>query len=247
MELSLDFIPKKVNHTRKIADIKDIFLKTEIEILLNNWCVQKLNEEYVFFKHFNSNRKGVIHQLILSGNEYDGVYELEIFGRNLKIKNIYDKELNDIVMKIETLGNYDLAKFDKRGYTYTVDKNIIGNENFNNEIQKYISQLSKIDIIEIFLNDKKKVKFDQNELGEIKFRNEFHKYLKNHLKNIKKINFSKKKKQYYISKLDLGEEEFKKELFRRNMVTPEEYELFTSQNKKQNSLLFNKLRKIEII
>jgi len=29
----------------------------------------------LFFKHFVSNKKGLIYQLILSGNDYDGIYE----------------------------------------------------------------------------------------------------------------------------------------------------------------------------
>ncbi|QUH22035.1 hypothetical protein [Alkaliphilus sp. B6464] len=247
MKFNMNIVPNKIDHLKEIADVKDVFLKTEIEILLNNWCVQQINQEYIFFKHFNSNRKGVIYQLILSGNEYDGIYELEVFGHDLKFKNVFKKEINDLMIEVKTNGNYDLARFNKKSYTFTVDRNITGDESFKIEIRKYLQQLSKIDIVEVIGLDNSIIQFDQQELGEIKFRGKLHNLLKKSINDIQKINFCKKKKQYYISKLDLGEEAFKKELFKRNMITPEEYEIYTTGDRNENAKLFSELRKIEII
>jgi len=242
----LDLIPPKAQHTKIVANIKDIYLKTKIEVLLNNWCVQKTNNEYIFFKHFNSNRKGVINQLILSGNDYDGIYEFEIFGHDLKMHNIFDKSINDLVIKIDSASNYDLATFNKRNNKITIFKRNHTDESFWHEISKYVSRLSAFDIINIIL-DGEIIIVDQQQLGELKFRKKTHEYFRQYKEQIKSIQFIQKKKQYYISRLDLGEEGFKNELFKRNLITHEEYNLFTTQNKDICSKVYKNMKKIEIL
>lgn len=241
-----NLIPPKAQHTKIVANIKDVYLKAKIEILLNNWCVQKTNNEYVFFKHFNSNRKGVINQLIFSGNDYDGIYEFEIFGHDLKMQNVFDKSINDLVIKIESLSNYDLAIFNKKNNKITVSRKNHTDESFWQEIAKHVSRLSTFDIINIILEDET-VTIDQQQLGELKFRKKTHEYLKQYREQIKTVQFIQKKKQYFISRLDLGEEEFKNELFKRKLITPEEYNLFTTQNKDICSKVYKNMKKIEIL
>jgi len=238
-------IPKKEAHIKSISDVKDVFLKTEVEILLNNWCVQKSNEDYIFFKHFKTDRKGVVYQLILSGNEYDGLYEMEVFGKHLKFKNIFDKSINDMVLKIETNGNYDLATFDKKGYSVTLDRK--SEKNFDSLLKSNLSEMSKIDIVEIVKNSGDKMIFEQNEMGEIKFRNAVNKLIKKNSEEIEKIHISRKKKPFHISRLDLGEAAFKEELFSRNFITNEEYMQFANGNQAQYNQLFENFKKVEII
>ena len=67
------------------------------------------------------------------------------------------------------------------------------------------------------------------------------------MNDIKIINFHRKSRQYYVSKLDLGEEAFKNELFKRKMITPEEYIKYTTNESSNNQKLFKSLIKIEII
>lgn len=238
-------IPKKEEHIKSISDVKDVFLKTEVEILLNNWCVQKTNEDYIFFKHFKTERKGVVYQLILSGNEFDGLYEMEVFGKNLKFKNIYDKSINDMVLKVETNSNYDLATFDKKGFNVSLDKS--KNSNFESALKSNLCEMSKIDIIEIETSGGGKVKFEQNELGEIKFRSLMNKFLKKNIDEIEKIHITRKKRPFHISRLDLGEKAFKEELFNRNFITNEEYDQFANGNQSLYSKLFENFKKVEII
>jgi len=241
----IDLIPPKAEHTKIVANIKNVYLKAKIEILLNNWCVQKTNNEYIFFKHFN-NRKGVINQLILSGNDYDGIYELEIFGHNLKIHNVFDKTINDLVIKIESSSNYALATFNKKNDKITVLRKNHGEESFWNEITHYISRLSTFDIINIILENET-ITIDQQQLGELKFRKKTYECLKKYREQINNIQFIQKKKNYYISRLDLGEEGFKNELLKRKLITPEEYNLFTTQNKDICSKIYKQMKKIEIL
>lgn len=238
-------IPKKVEHIKSISDIKDVFLKTEIEILLNNWCVQKTNDDYIFFKHFETSRKGVVYQLILSGNEYDGLYEMEVFGKHLKFKNAFDRSLNEMILKIETNGNYDLATFDKVGFNLTLDKT--KEFNFKEKVKSNLNEMSKIDIIEIETVSGQKIKFEQKEIGEIKFRTGINKILKKSFEEIEKIHIFKKKRPFHISRIDLGEHGFKEELIKRKFITLEEYEKFTSSNISTCTQFFENFKKVEII
>lgn len=241
-----NLIPPKAQHTKIVANVKDVYLKAKIEILLNNWCVQKTNNEYVFFKHFNSNRKGVINQLILSGNDYDGIYEFEIFGHNLIMKNVFDESINDLVIKIESSSNYDLAIFNKRNNKTTVSKKNHTQESFWKEIAQQLSRLSTFDIVTISYEDKT-VTIDQQQLGELKFRKRVYEEIKLHKAEIQTVQFIQKRKQYSISRLDLGEEDFKNELFKRKLITPEEYRLFTAQNKDICSKVYKNMKKVEIL
>lgn len=243
--LNLNLIPPKAHHTKVVANVKDVYLKAKLEILLNNWCVQKTNNEYVFFKHFNSNRKGVINQLILSGNDYDGIYEFEIFGHDLRMQNIYDKTINDLVMKIESCSNYDLAAFNKKKNVITVSKKTHSEESFWKEVSKQLARLSAFDIIIVSYSNEKVV-IDQQQHGELKYRKKTHEALKNKL-DIQDVQFIQKRKQYYISRLDLGEEDFRNELIKRNLITPEEYSLFTTQNQDICSEFYRNMKKVEIL
>lgn len=240
-------IPPKVEHTKIVANIKDIYLKTKIEILLNNWCVQKTNNEYIFYKHFNSNRKGVINQLILSGNNYDGIYEFEIFGHDLKFQNYYDHTINNMIIKIESLSNYDLATFIKKNTNVIIDRKEKNNDNiFWDEINKNILKLLSYDSVVIETSNNI-FELNHQQLGEIKFKRKILTILKNYKPDINLIKFKQKKKQFYISRMDLGEEDFKAELFKRQLISPQEYDLFTKQDKQVCSELYKNMKKIEIV
>lgn len=246
MNNNLSLIPPKTPHTKVVANVKDVYLKTKLEVLLNNWCVQKTNNEYIFFKHFNSNRKGVINQLILSGNDYDGVYEFEIFGHDLKMRNVFDRSINDLVIKIESSSNYDLAIFNKGNTVVSVSRKNLSEKEFGKEIAKQLSRLSTFDFIRFIYPDKTVVA-DQQQLGELKFRKKVYEHLKQRNEQPKTVQFVQKKRQYSISRLDLGEDGFRNELFKRQLITLEEYRLFTSQNKEFCSKAYKEMKKIEII
>ena len=77
---------------------KDIIAK----LITGGWFSGKDEEDEIFFyKHIKSNKKNMIYHIILSGTEYDGIYELEttskLFlgnfnkdGITLNIKNNFD-------------------------------------------------------------------------------------------------------------------------------------------------------------
>ena len=186
---------------------------------------------------------GVINQLILSGNDYDGIYEFEIFGHDLKMISIFDKNINDLVMKIESCDNYDLAVFNKRK-RITVSKSI-GRRQFWKEVAKQLSRLSSFDIVIVSYGEEKKT-FDQQQLGELKYRRKTQEALKDRSK-VQDVKFIQKRKQYCISRLDLGEEGFRNELIKRKLVTPEEYSLFTAQDEDICSAMYKNLKKVEIL
>lgn len=236
-------IPEKLEHNKVVANIKNVYTKTKMEILLNNWCVEKTNNEYIFYKHFNSDKKGVIHQLILSGGDYDGIYEFEVFGHDLSFENVYDQNSNDLVMKINSLSNYDLAEFNKKGYKFTVDKLNKTKDEFMADVTKYLSKLSRFDVVEV-KKDSKVIELNQQQLGEVKFRKRIYEFLKD---NIDGIKFIQKKKQYCISKIDLGEKDFKEEIINMGLVTEEEYNTYTSQRKDLCSKLYSEMKKVAIV
>lgn len=238
-------IPKKEEHIKSISDIKDVFLKTELEMLINNWCVQKSNGDYVFFKHFETSRKGVVYQLVLSGNDYDGLYEMEVLGKKLKLKNAFNKTINDMVLKFETLGNYELASFEKLDKSVFLDRKDY--PEFEKTLKTNLMELSKIDALDVTMKNGEKKRFEQTAMGEIKFRTGVNKLISKFTKDIESIHIYRKKKPFYISRLDLGEKSFKEELLKRNFITNEEYQTFTSQNKSIYEQLFNYFKKVEII
>ena len=246
MQTNTVLIPEKMEHHKEVANIKDSFLKTKIEVLLNNWCVQRTNNEFVFFKHFNSSRKGVINQLILSGNDFDGIYEFEIFGHDLKIQNVFNKEIKDLVIKIDSHSNYDLAVFNNKNNKLIYSKKNQTEESFWNEIAQPFSRLSTFDIVYIQVNDKVHT-FDQQVLGELKFRKKINELIRFEKKNIQTIQFIQKKKQFYISRFDLGDEAFKNELLSRNLISEAEYQMFTSKNREKCMNVYKNMKKIEIL
>lgn len=220
-------------------DIKDIYIKTQIEILLNNWCVQKTNNEYLFLKHFNSNKKGLIYQLILSGNDYDGIYEFEIFGHDLKIKNILCD--GEIIMQIKSRSNCTLAVFEKENSKLSFSKKQYINQFFFiKDVLKYLYIFDTVSIE----TDKGLIDVNKNQIKESNFEKEVLNILNS--EEIKFVHLIQDKKQYVISPIDLGEKSFKEELLSKKYVTPEEYSFFTSRNINSYSKIYKNMRKIQI-
>ena len=225
----------QLNQKLKTDIKKNTFLKTQLEILLNNWCVQKINNEFIFFKHFVSNKKGLIYQLILSGNDYDGIYEFEIFGHDLKINNVVSG--NDVVMVVNSLSNCSLAIFEKGEKKNSfVESQYINNEYFKKDVLKHIDVF---DIANINMNN------NENKIMSVKQLKSNISQLFNSNK-IKSIQLIQKKQQYTISYIDLGPENFKKELLTKEYVTLEEYALFTSQNIKLYSKIYKDMKKVKM-
>lgn len=237
-------IPSKIEHNSKVSNIKDAYLKSKLEFLLNNWCAQKLNDDVVFFKHFNSNKRGVIYQLILSGNEYDGLYEFQVFGHDLTFDNLVLN--NEVIMKIDTFSNFDLAEFEKTDVITTINFNE-GISKFDSKIRPFLNKLSTYDIVTFTFKDGETIELNQRQLKETKFRKEFSNILKLQKFNINKIDFMEKRKVIVISKMDLGEREFKNQLLQLNLVTEEEYNLYTKKNIREKLNLYSEHKKVQII
>ncbi|MFW6046371.1 MAG: hypothetical protein ACOCP4_01080 [Candidatus Woesearchaeota archaeon] len=241
--MHIQAIPKKQKHSKEINGIKNTYLKQKLRILLKNWCVQKIDDEYLFYKHFESDRKGVINQLILSGNDYDGIYEFEIFGHDLELTNIYNKQLKEMIMQIKSKSNFDLASFEQNNTTIKLYKT---QDDFWSNVRKIETKLSTIDTV-IISTTNKDIKIRQQGMGEIKFKIKYKNLIKKHKDDIVSINFISKSKPLYISRDELSEQEFKNKLFDFGLITPEEYDLYAKSNKYVKASLYRGLKKIKII
>lgn len=240
--MTLSAVREKINEERGQTNIKDNILNSKLSVLINNICFQKLDNTYIFFKHFASKKKGIIYQLLLSGNDYDGIYEFNVFGHNVKFRNIITEE-GSTIFKIETTSNFDLAEFDVKDETTTIIKK--DELQFKREVNSCIKKISLYDIILIHLEDDV-IKLNNNFLGETRTKKQIREILKNS-DDILKIDFIEKKKKHFISRYDLGEEEFKKQLIELNLISEEEYKLFTNFNDELNKNLETKFKKVEII
>ena len=115
-------ILNKINEERNETNIKDEKLKKELEVLLDNICIQKIKENiYTFFKFFASKKKGILYFLLLTGDKLDGIYEFKVFGHNVKFKKIILN--NEPTIRIDTISNYDLAEFDVKDVLTIIEKN----------------------------------------------------------------------------------------------------------------------------
>lgn len=241
----LSMLPEKTSHTNVVKEMKTTYLKNKVNILLNNWCVQKINNEYTFFKHIQSDRKGVIHQVILSGNEYDGVYELEIFGHGLTFENkVVDREA---IMKINTNSNYDLAQFTKESHCETLEMRDNDINVFKEEFLKYNAKLSSYDVLKIYLKNKETITLNKKQIGEIRLKKQLRTLLRDNIIDIDKIKFYQKKRDLYLYREELGSIQFKEELIAKGYVTEEEYDLYTTQKEEICKNLYKSLKKVEII
>lgn len=233
----------KINEDRNETNIKDVKLRKKLEVLINNVCVQKLEEnKYTFFKYFASKKKGVLYCLLLTGDELDGIYEFKIFGHNVNFENIITKD--GTILRINTTSNYDLAEFDMKDVTTKIKRedDLI----FKKEINKFISKLIYFDIVTIKLKNKT-IELNQNSFGEIKFKKEIKNILKNKYNEIISIEGLEKKKKLYISSIDLGQKEFKKQIIDLDLITEEEYNLYTKFNNELFKKYKDKFKLVEII
>lgn len=240
--MTLAAVKEKINEIREETNIKDNTLRKKLELLMNNICVQKLdNDSYVFFKHFASKKKGVIYQLLISGDSFDGIYEFKVFGHNVNFKNKITED--GVVVKIETTSNFDLAEFDVKDITTTIK--MIDELQFKRDFNKIKGKLINYDIILVYLKNEI-ITINSNIIGEVKTKKQIRELLRNN-KDIVKMEFIEKKKKHYISKIDLGEQEFKRQLLELNLLSQEEYELYTKCNDKIFSEIQSKFKKVEII
>lgn len=236
-------IPEKAIHRKELSEIKDLFVKSRIEMLLDSWCIQKMGEdEYLFFKHIISPRKSVLYQLVLSGGDDDGIYEFELVNKNLSFETI--EVDNKSILKVNTISNYDLAGFDKSEFN---KKLFLDNEDDRVTLKKYLRELSSFDSIILEKYDGLNIELKQKPMGEIKFKKKIAYYFKYELKTIKTITFKRKKSYKYISRLDLGSKNFKEELIKRGFVTEEEYEMYTKASLNQRKKYYDSLKRVEIV
>ena len=217
-------------------NVKDTKLKQKLTLLLESTCLQRLEKDrYSFLRYFPSKRKGNIFILIISGDSMDGLYEFEIFGHNLKF--IEKRNLMGEVLNIETNSNYSLANFDLKDVN-----TIITRENdfqFSEDLNSFLIKVLNFDVVTVNCSNNKKTVFNQSLLGEIQFKKQLKSFVRDNYADISKIIGLEKRKKLSINRLNLGEEEFKRQIISLNLITDEEYTLFTSLDDEK----FNKYRK----
>lgn len=98
----------------RITNIKSGNVRQITAYLLDNWvCQQTSKASYMFFKHVQGKKQNTLIQVILSGDDYDGLYLMSLKGK--KFNTGYRKdEFNNIVLEIHSKGNYDQAIFNGR-------------------------------------------------------------------------------------------------------------------------------------
>lgn len=241
--MTLAAVKEKINEERQETNIKDNALRKKLELLMNNVCIQKLEDNsYVFFKHFASKKKGIIYQLLLSGDSFDGIYEFKVFGHNVNFNKNITKE--GVVVRIETTSNYDLAEFDVKDIITNIEKN--NDIQFRQELDIILRKISNYDVINVYLGDEV-ISINNNFIGEVKTKKQIRELLRKRYCDISRIECIEKKKKHYISRIDLGEKEFKRQLIELELVTEEEYNLYTKFNDKLYKELESKYKKVEII
>lgn len=238
--MTLNAVKEKISEVRDETNIKDANLRRKLDLLLSNTCIQKLDKDnYVFFKYFASNKKGILYQLLLSGDSDDAIYEFGVFGHDVKFIQKLRQPL-----RIETKSNYDLAEFDVKDITTTVMKE--NDIQFKQDLKEVLRNVSVFDIINVHVNDKVIV-INNNLIGEVKSKYQIRDILRKKYDGITKIEFIEKKKKHYISAFDLGRDEFKRQLIELNLVTEDEYNLYTKFNDKLYNEYKGKFREVEVI
>lgn len=233
----------KFNEDRHETNIKDNKLRKKLDLLMNNVCVQKIEDnQYTFIKYFASKKKGIIYCLILSGDQLDGIYQFNVFGHELNFENKMTNE--GMVTKINTSFNYDLAEFDMKDVTTKITKE--NDLQFKKDIDKFLSKLINFDTVTINFK-KDKVELNQNFYGEIKFKKQIRTLLKNRYNEIVSIEGLEKKKKLYVSRIDLGRTEFMKEIIDLDLVSQEEYDLYTRFNDNLFAKYKDKFKLVEVI
>lgn len=102
---------EKVEKMLSIRNEEKIVLSA---LLLDRWMLYQEGSDSIYVRHVASDRQNVLYQIILSGQEWDGIYELALKGHKIRLKG-YIVDGQKILM-IESPGNYNLADFSKKGF-----------------------------------------------------------------------------------------------------------------------------------
>lgn len=111
-----------------VKKVKEFMLsirdKEKIEltsILVDRWMHYQVNNDSVYVKHIASGRMNVLYQIVLGGQDWDGIYELTLKGKDIKAQGYVIGDKKTLV--IESNGNYDVATFGEKGKeSYTITK-----------------------------------------------------------------------------------------------------------------------------
>lgn len=111
-----------------IKNVKEFMLsirdKEKIEltsVLVDRWMHYQVNNDSVYIKHIPSGRMNVLYQIVLGGQDWDGIYELTLKGKDIKAQGYVVGDKKTLV--IESNGNYDVATFGEKGEEpYTITK-----------------------------------------------------------------------------------------------------------------------------
>lgn len=106
----------KEEECSKYISIKNPTKRTLLEVLKDRWMLYQLGRDSIYVKHVFSGRMDVLYQILLSGQDWDGIYEFALKGNKISVKGYVIDGVNTLV--IESTGNYNLATFgdEKMGY-----------------------------------------------------------------------------------------------------------------------------------
>ena len=117
--------PARPNNKIRVGDGFAINIKDETKIemasvLLNRWMHYPIGKDSVYVRHVASDRVNVMYQIVLSGQAWDGVYEMSLKNRQVQLMGYCIDGRN--TLSVKSGGNYDVAMFrsnDKEEHSVT--------------------------------------------------------------------------------------------------------------------------------
>lgn len=109
-------VKHKVKNSVKVNDKHKEKLSN---LLVDRWLLFELGKDEAYVKHIVSGKKGLLYQIILSGQIWDGIYEFSLRGKKINTKGYISSDSQTLV--VESKGNYDLAMFkNENGEAYSI-------------------------------------------------------------------------------------------------------------------------------
>lgn len=104
----------QISSVQRIKSIFSLVKKDKIKIvafLENNWVCEQVNiDKFIYYKHIRTKQPNRLYQIVLAGEDYDGIYIFSLRGGKVEYSFDEDKFGNS-VLKIKSAGNYDAAVF----------------------------------------------------------------------------------------------------------------------------------------
>lgn len=127
-------LKKVYNSIVKLKDENKLVLASA---LLDRWFIYQTNTGNAYIKHVASGRANLLHQVVLSGKAWDGVYEFRLAKKQINTRLSGDKLI------IEAPDNFNSASF----YNKKREEYAIHRSEFRNE-QEFLDKLIEMGFVD---------------------------------------------------------------------------------------------------